>query len=171
MARTRISVLVLAAALLSGCEQVTVALGKLFFPERDHVAILEPGEFSLRTAEYTFEDSMHPTVRSDSNRLCFVLGENQELGSDKLDKIVELVMSTELTGSVLLDDGSKFIFERPSLTWNLEGKILGSKEHSACLLLKCNEKMEAGKRIQSITFSAALPIEAKGLYWVGKDPL
>lgn len=159
------------AANLAGCEQITVGLGKIIFPDRDHVVILEPREFSKLSGEYDFDDETSPVIREDSNSLCFVLSAGDNTSSDDLDNVIEFRKSTGLNASVFLQDGTEYILQRSSASWNLEGRILDGNEKSACLILDCNEKIEAGKLLAKITFSATIPITAKGLYWVGIDPL
>ena len=157
--------------LLAGCDEMNLQLGKLFFPNREHVVVLEPSDFQSSDREYTFPDAEAPSVRLESNRLCFVLGGKDRSAPGDLDKVRELFERIGIRATVRLSDGSSHSLDCPSAEWNLDGKILHRREHSACLTVACGEQMEAGKLVRAIAFSSSEPIAAKGLYWVGTDPL
>jgi hypothetical protein len=167
----RIILIILLPSLLVGCEKTSYFLHGLFFPDRDHVYILEQTSFAKTSGEYIFNNDKKPIIRKQSNSLCFVLEEGREIDSSGLEHARNLINSVNLKGEVILEDDTTYILNRPSSTWNLKGKILENKEFSACLILNCDTDIESGKFVKTIIFTSERPFENKGLYWVGTDPL
>lgn len=156
---------------LTGCDEVDTSFHELLFPDRDHVFILESGQFSKTSGEYIFNNDVKPKIRAQGNSLCFVLAESYKSKPGDLDRVEKLVNSIELVGKITLENDTSQHLKCVSSSWKLKGKILKRDEFSACLLLKCNNGINLGKAVEKITFTSRLPVEAKGLYWIGTDSL
>ena len=155
----------------TGCDELNTSIHGLLFPDRDHVFILESGKFSKTSGEYIFNKNVKPTIRDQGNSLCFVLADGYKSKPDDLERVEKFFNSVELVGKITLGNDTSHPLKCVSSSWKLKGKILKRDEFSACLLLKCNKEINLGKTIEKITFTSKLPVEAKGLYWIGTDSL
>lgn len=157
--------------MLTGCDESVILINGLIFPDRDHVFILEAGKFSKTSGEYIFNKDIKPIIRDEGNSLCFVLAEGYKSKSDDLERVTNMIDSIELVAEFTLENDTSLPLKCVSSSWKRKGEILKRDEFSACLLLKCNMKINFGKTIKKIKFSSRLPVEAKGLYWIGSDSL
>ena len=156
---------------ITGCDELAISINGLFFPDRDHVFILEPDTFSKISGEYIFTKDVKPIIRDEGNSLCFVLAEGYKSRSDDLERVKNMINSIELVGKITLENDTSHPLKCVSSSWKLEGEIFKRDEFSACLLLKCNMEINSGKTIEKIIFTSRFPVEAKGLYWTGSDSL
>ena len=88
--------------MLTGCDELVISISGLLFPDRHHVFILEPGEFSKTSGEYIFNKDAKPIIRHEGNSLCFVLAEGYKSKSNDLERVTNMIDSIELVGGITL---------------------------------------------------------------------
>jgi hypothetical protein len=167
MSRTAI---VLVALMLGGCDSGSQRVLDFLTGHDSNVVVLTQQPMVITHEMATLTSSEAMKVVGELTSVCFALRGGLPLqNSNIMDREFKSAMhGAKVKVIVEFTTRDRLPLDQPMMAWNLNGKIVGSDELSACASTACPIRLPVGAQVSRIEVSSDSSLAVQGIYWTSE---